>query len=334
VGVRGGLALLGVVWVLAAGRAAAAEGAVELRMATVAPQGSAWAKAFDKGAREVERETAGRVKLKYFYGAAQGGERDVVRKLRQGTLDGAAVTAVGLGLIKGSVRVLELPFLFRSDAELDHVRRAMQPELEQELDDAGFVLLGWGDVGWIHFLSNRPVTKVTDLAQMKIWAWLDDPIVRALLRRIGVAGVPLDVPDVLSSLQEGVIDACYGSPLAALAFGWHGEVRYAADRPIAYGVGALLVRKESWARVSEADQAVVRTISRKMEAELQKALRAGHARAKKAMVKAGIKFTATPPATVAELEEAGRGVWEDLADKVYSRALLDTLLARIAEVRK
>src|SRR3990170_4216252 len=159
---------------------------LEVKMATLAPKGSAWAKVMEKGARNVDEKTAGRVKFKYFFGGQQGGERDVVRKMRGGTLDGAAVTAVGLGLIKGDVRVLELPFLFRTDKELDYVREKMQPEFTKQFDDAGFVLLSWGDVGWVHLYSNAPINGRADLAKMKMWAWTDDPIVRALFKRLGV----------------------------------------------------------------------------------------------------------------------------------------------------
>ena len=83
------------------------------------------------------------------------GERDFVRKMKLGQLDGAAVTAVGLGLIKGDVRVLELPFLFKNDKELDYVRDKMRPEFEKQFADAGYQLLAWGDVGWVHLYTNQ-----------------------------------------------------------------------------------------------------------------------------------------------------------------------------------
>lgn len=319
---------------LATGARPARADNLEVKMATLAPKGSAWAKVMEKGARNVDEKTAGRVKFKYFFGGQQGGERDVVRKMRGGTLDGAAVTAVGLGLIKGDVRVLELPFLFRTDKELDYVREKMQPEFTKQFDDAGFVLLSWGDVGWVHLYSNAPINGRADLAKMKMWAWTDDPIVRALFKRLGVNGVPLDVPDVMPSLNQGLINACYGSPLAAVALQWYTKVKYATSVPIAYSIGAMVIRKDMWAKISPEDQTIIREGSKVVSADLQKLIRKDNERAKKAMEKSGVQFVATPAAMISDFEKEGQAVWDELAGKVYSKELLAGVKKAIAEVRK
>ena len=75
---------------------------VELRIATLAPSGSPWMATLDKASVEIKEKTAGRVTLKYFPGGQQGDERDFVRKIRLGQLDGAAVTAMGLAMIDSS----------------------------------------------------------------------------------------------------------------------------------------------------------------------------------------------------------------------------------------
>src|SRR5262245_52892850 len=133
---------------------------VEVKIATLAPDGSAWAKIMQEGGRKIGDKTAGRVTVKYYFSGAQGDERDAVRKMKLGQIDGAALTAVGLGLIKGDVRILELPFLFHNDKELDYVRTKMAPDFEKQFDDAGYVLLSWGDVGCVHLYTNIPVNSV------------------------------------------------------------------------------------------------------------------------------------------------------------------------------
>src|SRR5688572_21183623 len=113
----------------------------EIKLATLAPKGSAWAKILEKGAKDIETKTEGRVKIKWFFGGSQGDEREAVRKMKLGHLHGAAITAVGMGLIKSDVRVLEIPFLFKTDKELDYVREKMAPDFEKQFEDANFVLL-------------------------------------------------------------------------------------------------------------------------------------------------------------------------------------------------
>jgi TRAP-type C4-dicarboxylate transport system substrate-binding protein len=254
--------------------------------------------------------------------------------MKLGSLDGAAVTAVGLGLIKGDVRILELPFLFKNDKELDHVRGKMQPDFEKQFEEAGYVLLAWGDVGWVHLYTNAPVSSRSDLAQAKMWAWTDDPIVRALFKRLGVNGVPLGVPDVLPSLQTGLINACYGPPLAAVALQWYTKVKFATSTAISYSVGALVVRKEIWNKLKPEDQQLVREASTVMGGELQKTIRKDNERAKKAMESNGIKFVASPAAMVADFEKQGQAVWSEMVGKMYKQEQLDKLKRYLAEVRK
>jgi len=326
--------VMGVLTLVAAMLVATSAQAVELKIATLAPDGSAWAKIMADGGKRIGAETAGRVTVKYFFSGSQGDERDVVRKMKLGQIDGGALTAVGLGLIKGDVRILELPFLFKNDKELDYVRAKMAPDFERQFIDAGYVLLAWGDVGWVHLFSNIPVNSREDLAKTKMWAWTDDPIVRAFFKRLGVNGVPLGVPDVLPSLQTGTIDACYGSPLVAIALQWYTRVKYATDVSISYSIGALVLRKEVFEKLSPEDQKVLRAAGTEMGLKLMASVRRDNERAKKAMLKSGVQFVPTPPALVAEFEKQGMAVWEELSGQLYSSDLLAKVKRYVAEARK
>jgi TRAP-type C4-dicarboxylate transport system substrate-binding protein len=315
--------------------AAAPALATEIKVATLAPKGSAWAKILEDGAKAIAEKTDHRVEIKYFFSGSQGDERDVVRKMKLGQLDGSALTAVGLGLIKGDVRVLELPFLFKTDKELDYVRDKMSSDFEKQFDEAGYVLLAWGDVGWVHLFSNIQLTSKGDLDKTKMWAWTDDPIVRAFFKRLGINGVPLGVPDVLPSLQTGTIDACYGSPYAAVVLQWYSKVKYATGTPISYSIGALVVRKEVFNKFSAEDQKSVKELSRTMGGQLMTRIRADNERAKNTIQKSGITFVPVPAALLAEFEKEGQGVWDELSGgKLYAADLLVKVKKYVAEARK
>ena len=49
----------------------------------------------------------------------------MIRKIRIVQLHSAGFTSVGLGAILPEIRLLDLPFLFKSDQEVDHVYKAM-----------------------------------------------------------------------------------------------------------------------------------------------------------------------------------------------------------------
>jgi TRAP-type C4-dicarboxylate transport system substrate-binding protein len=174
---------LSVVGLLVAAKAVHAD-PTELRLATLAPSGSPWMEVLDKAAGEIKDKTAGRVTLKYFEGGQQGDERDFVRKIKLGQLDGAALTAVGLAMIDESIRVLELPMLFDSAEELDYVADQMWPYFEKKFAAKGFRLNDRGEVGWVYFMSKNKIESLTDLRGQKLWMWGDDQLVSAMFKKL------------------------------------------------------------------------------------------------------------------------------------------------------
>jgi TRAP-type transport system periplasmic protein len=312
---------------------AASTPTVELKIATLAPRNSAWAKAMDDGAREADTKTSGRVKLRYFYGGQQGDERDMVRKLASGQLDGAVLTAVGLGILVPEVRVLELPTLFTSVAELDYVRDALTARFEKLFDAKGYVLVSWGDVGWIYTFSTQRYDTLAKMKQAKAWVWTDDPLTRAMQQRLGINGVPMALPQVLSALQTGAIDTCYGSPLAAIALQWYTKIKYAADAPLSYAVGGFILRKDVFQKLSAEDQKAFLGGARANARVIIEGIRKDNERARKAMLKQGVQFLSVPPDVQKVFVAAAEGVWKDLTGKLYDQALLDEVLKQRMQAR-
>src|SRR5215216_313365 len=150
---------------------------VEIRLATLAPSGSPWMEVLGKAQAEIKDKTAGRVTLKYYEGGQQGDERDFVRKIGLGQLDGAAITSIGLAMIDESIRVLELPMMFSSAEELDYVADKMWPYFQKKFEKKGYKLNDRGEVGWVYFLSKAKVETIADLKGQKIWQWGDDKLV-------------------------------------------------------------------------------------------------------------------------------------------------------------
>lgn len=328
------LGVLAALLVLVGGATSAHADAVELKIASLAPKGSSWAKILEKGGKDIETRTAGRVKVKFYFSGQQGDERDVVRKMGSGLLDGAAVTAVGLGLIKSDVRVLELPMLFTNDKQVDYVRDALKADFEAQFDEAGYVLLSWGDVGWTNIYTGAEITSKDALLKEKMWVWKDDPIVIAMFKRLGVNGVPLGVPEVLTSLNTKAITGCYGSPLVAVALQWYSSVKFATNQAMSYAIGALVVRKNVFSQLSAEDQKIVREVGVTIGKDLMVSVRKDNARAKKAMEGAGIKFTSLPANVIADLEVQSKAVWADLTGKLFKKDLLDKVLKFRDEAKK
>jgi len=317
---------------LGAARTARADN-VELRIATLAPSGSPWMDTLDKAAAEIKDKTSGRVSLKYFEGGQQGDERDFVRKIKLGQLDGAAVTAIGLAMIDESIRVLELPMMFQSVDELDYVADKMWPYFQAKFAKKGFKLNDRGEVGWIYFLSKNKVSSLDDLKGQKLWMWGDDNLVGAMFKKFGLNGVPLGVPEVDAALTSGKINACYGSPVAAVALQWYTKVQYMTSMPMSFAIGATVVSMDSLKKLSPEDIKTLEDIGKANARKLRKVIRKANEDAKATMTRKGITVVPTPVAMVDEFTKKSQESWKELVGKIYSQEELDMVLKYRDEYR-
>lgn len=326
---------LGLCASLALGLAAAPARAenVQLRIATLAPSGSPWMAVLDKAAAEIKEKTAGRVVLKYFEGGQQGDERDFVRKIKLGQLDGAAVTSVGLSMIEQSIRVLEVPMLFQSPEEVDYVADKMWAHFQGKFEKQGFRLQDRGEVGWIYVLSKNKVESIADLKGQKIWQWGDDAITGAMFRKLGLNGVPLGVPEVDASLTSGRITAAYGSPVAAVALQWYTKIKFMTSMPMSFAIGATVVSTEALKKISPEDQKIIEDISRAASKKLRRVIRKANEDATTTMTRKGVTVVQTPVGTVDEFTKAAQAVQQELTGKVYAKAELDLAIKHRDEYR-
>ncbi len=296
--------------------------AQELRVATLAPDGSAWMKVLSAGAKKIKEATSGRVSIKYYSNGVQGDEKDVVRKMGLGQLDGAALTSVGLSLIEKSIRVLELPRLVKNTKELDHARGRMWGRIQKRFEKKGYKLApGGGDVGWVYLYSNTPIKSLADLKKVKMWRWSEDGIVKAMFSKLGVSGVPLGVPEVMPALNTGRINGCYGSPVAMVALQWYTKVKYATSLPMSYGIGGSVLRKDVWDKISGDDQKAIEKILKVQARKLRKIIRKDNGRALKAMKRAGVKIVETPQEVVDAVDKAAAEVWKTKASSSDLKAV-------------
>src|SRR5580698_4505915 len=134
--------------VAAFGTESTARAATTLKIGTLAPQDSPWGREFKKWASDVSTDTNGELTLDFQWNGQAGDEVLMVQKIRSGQLDGAAVTAVGLGQTGVTdVLMFQMPGLFSTWSKLDLARDATKDELERQFESKGFTVLGWGDVG-------------------------------------------------------------------------------------------------------------------------------------------------------------------------------------------
>ncbi len=220
---------------------ARAEEPYVLKFATLAPVGSTWMNIIAEWASKVDKESQGRLKFKFYPGGVSGDEPDMLRKIRFGQLNGAAMTGHGIGYIYSPARVLEIPFLFRTYGEVDYVRAKMMPEIRAGFRKNDYELLGWMEIGFVRFFSRTPIHSMEDLKKRRIWLWQGDPLGMAVFSASDISPVPLPITEVFTSLSTGLIDTVIAPPLGAIALQWFTKTPYMTEIPMADGIGGLVV---------------------------------------------------------------------------------------------
>lgn len=300
-----------------------------LKMASLAPKGSRWAKVISKASKEIKSKTGGEVEVKLFAGGVMGNEAAMVRKMRTGQIQGAVITSIGLGEIDPNMLVLQMPFLFKNHKQLDFVRNKMTPTFDKLMATKGFAILSWGDVGFVYLFSNTPVATVNDVKKTKMWAWDADPITKETLKVTGVNATLLAVPDVLPSLSTGVINGFLNSPYGAIALQWHKHAKYITDMRVAVTVGAIVITDKSLKSLTPEQRKIVKDTYKKAEADLLKQVRADNAASYRSLKKKGL--IAVKPQQFPEWMKLAKTVRGNLRGTLFKAALVDEMMGYLKQ---
>lgn len=315
---------------LLAGDAAAP--AVTLKLATAAPERSVWIKALRDIAADVTKDTAGRVQIKVYPGGVQGDEQTVLRKMRIGQLQGAAFMGQGVRLVCPDATVLQLPLMFRTEKELAQSMSDLAPDLQAAARKNQIEILGWTRLGFAYVYSKKAVAGLADARQAKPWLLPEDTFTEALFQAGSVSGVRVDVSDVLTGLQSGLLDTVYSPPLVMIAMQWHTRVAYKLDVPMAASLGAVVVTAEAWNKVSEADRAKIEAICLKRIDELNTTVFKQNEEADAVMAKQ-VKVLQATEVSVAEFTKANETVAHQMSGKSFSVAIEKKLQESLARQR-
>jgi TRAP-type transport system periplasmic protein len=297
-----------------------------ISIATLAPPGSTWMKVFEAWNREVRRRSDKSLELRFYAGGVQGDESEVIRKIKSGRLDGAAVTGVGLAQIYRPALVFQMPGILKNYAQLDAARAAITPEMNPKFAEAGFQLLGWADVGQSYVFSTETITKPSDLGPRKPWVWRDDLVLPALFKVVKSNPVPLQLPEVLGALQTNRVDTVITTPVAAVALQWSSRVSQMLDFPLTVVIGGTVMGQKQWESLTPEQKTIMTETSAQFHALARKNLRADEEKALAAIKERNIKVSKPSEADKAEWVKVGAQVRQSLVGQIADQALVDRVM--------
>ncbi|MFZ2973318.1 MAG: TRAP transporter substrate-binding protein DctP [Ferribacterium limneticum] len=284
----------------------------QLRIGTLASKNSLYHRQLMELGEAWRTAQGGQGKYLVYPDGSQGGETDMVRRMRIGQLQGGLLSVVGLREIEPSIAALQnMPMMFKSWEEVDYVREKMRPAMEKKFLDKGFVVLAWGDAGWVRFFSKTPAFAPNDFKGMKFFAWGAEADQQEIMKNLGYTPVPLETADILPAIQTGMINAVPSTPYFALATQIYTTANNMLDMNWSPIVGALIITKKAWDELTPEGQVIVREAGAKAGVQLRAKARQEVDEAVEAMKKRGL--TVNKP-NAEQMKE-----WNALADGLYPR---------------
>jgi TRAP-type C4-dicarboxylate transport system substrate-binding protein len=288
-----------------------AKDSIRIRIGTVAPKGSLWHEALKYLRQDWQKITGGEVEVSILAGGVLGDGPEMVKMVRARRIQAVGLSSVGLSRIDNSISCLQIPMMFGSYEELDYVRERIGSRLEKALEKKGFKLLHWGDAGWVHSFTKKPVRTPDELREMKMFTSAGDPETEKLYKEFGFRVVPLSLTDMLTSLQTGMINAVNLPPLFALLNESYRQAPNMIGIKWTPLIGGTVIDTRVWEKLPAKYRPEMLEAARKAGERLRDDIRQMGEDSVREMQKRGLN--------VVELDSVTLALWQNEAEKAYPK---------------
>ena len=307
---------------------------VVVKLATLAPNSSPWHETLKDMGEQWQQISNGQVVLRIYPGGVAGSERDVVRRIRIGQLHASLITNNGLSSIAPEVSALVIPLLADSRESLDRIFSALTPRLDGILEEKGFVVLNWGDVGWVRFFVSKPDASIEAVQKAKLFVWSGDDTTVELWKSSGFNAIPLSAMDILPSLQTGMINAYNATALVALSSQWFSFTPVMIDLPWAPLIGATIISKHTWQKIPESIRLRLRAVAKDIGIRLRNEVHQMEQEAILEMQKRGLTVIKPDDVQLIKWHDLIRASYPHLRGKMVPEEWFDAALQSVAKDKR
>lgn len=285
----------------------------------------------------IEKVTDNEVKFDVYWGGIMGDEEDYLEKMRIDQLQGGMVTASGgiTEIVCPDMAVLELPFLFNPWAwdEVKYVQDNIRDDLYCIAEKNGYKILIWLGVDFDQLYSTKhKIDTLENLQKSKLLTWFG-PLEDRVLKALGVSPVPVNVPEVVSSMKTGITNVAISPSLWWVGAQLYTDTKYVNPLPLRYVPGMIVLSMQAWNRLSAKNREAITKVIPEMEQGLNNAIRECNEKSYNAMLKYGIEEVHLSKEQLALFKEKTRPVWDEMAGEVYSKEILEKVQKLLKEYR-
>lgn len=307
---------------------------ITVKLASLVPENTPWGAAINRMATDWAVATNGEVELVVYHNGVAGDESEVLRKLRMNQIQAAVFTSGGLSSVTPDVMTLSYPLLIHDDAELEAVLSKIRPELDSKMTQNGFVTLAWARAGWVKIFSRTAVFGPGELRRQKLGTSPDDLKMIQAFKTMGFQVVPTNLNDVLVSLNAGMIDAVYQSPIFIAGSQAFGVAKNMSTMNLAPFMGGILMNQTAWRRIPERHRDKLMAICKQVETNIDSSIAKLEGEAISTMAKYGLIINEVNSQQMQEWYDELNRHENNLAGPVFNKDFYNRIKAIVTDYRK
>lgn len=292
-------------------------GTERLRVAGNFPTDHSVSRAMEVFKEEVESASEGEIRVDLFPAMQLGGATENVDQVRSGSIFAVFTSIAYFTRSVPDYEAVSLPFLFDSrDQAFAVMDGPVGEHLDEQMAELGFVNLGYGELGFRHVTNNlRPITSVEDFEGMRIRLQPNEVHLQTF-RALGANPVAMDVSELYSALQQGVLDA-QENPYNIIASRRFNEVQeHLSDSGHFYDFINAVANQRRYNALSDEHRAIVDDAMQSAMVWQRDAAAQEEESWRQQLVDEGMVFTPISLELRAELREATMEVAESLEERV------------------
>ncbi len=230
----------------------------EFRVVGSSPPNSPWSMQWQRFSEHLaEAQDVSLEPSLYVHGQLGDPERSI-QSLQRGRVQLGGFPLSAAAALVPEVALLHAPFVFTSEAEIDHViDHYLEPAFNELFEARGVTVLSWTEAGWNHLYASRPVRTPDALVNFPIRT---QPTLgsRVLFSALEADVRPIPYSDLLSSLQTRLVHGADGNLVMYFAAGLVDEAPHLTLTGHVFEVGVILANSAWWQSRSQAERTAIR----------------------------------------------------------------------------
>lgn len=310
----------------------AQEETYEIKVATLAPEGTDWIDVANMIKSYVEQKSEGKVKLLIYAGGVMGDDPDVIRKMRLGQIQLAGFSGHGTHLCAPEIAMIELPYIVDSESKVDALYKGMNEDFKGFFAKHGFRLLYLVREGYNSLYTQIPIRTLSDMKKIKVHTWAGK-VEEETLRALGASPQAIGAVESVPAMRAGIINAHFSPALWELGTQLFTVDKYINFPNMRYHPASLVVGEKVWQRYPKWVQDLAVEACEKYGPILYQRAKEGEAKSIKAFEEYGMKLVKLSPEEERPFREATRPLWDKLAGQIYPKEALEHAISILKTVQ-